>query len=524
MFIYTQGSLVTIETRGQDLGHASNFGGRRAISHLHHALGEAPRAILAGDGVLHGGRDGSLDAQPAEAVLADGLCVAEAAEALLAGEAAVARAGDAAKGELDGVVGGEVVDGDHAGLEAADDGPQGGIALGAVDGGAEAEVGGVGDGEHVLRRGGLGAEHGEDRGETLLLGDAHGGRHVDEEGGLEVVAPGVVGVKVASAAGEQTGALGHGFRDELLEAGEGGVGDHGPHVGVGAEADGPDARLQELDEAVVDGAGRDDSLDADAVLAGGLKGAPEDDVDDARQVAVPPAAGGLEHDEGVLAAQLGDNGGQAPGGAGGNVVGDGLGADEGDVADAGVRRQVAGGLRPANHRLDNLRVVAVGSEGAAGDAEEVGARPGRLLGHLDQDGVAGEEGADDGAHQVVEGVVPADQRGDHAERLVIFVGLRDGRRASSPCASVHWIFSTVTRISPSWASTMVLPLSRQATVQICSALSMTCFISDRSTAFRCANVVPAHAFCAAAAAATARSMPSAAVGSTSPRNRPVAGA
>ncbi|KAK1238367.1 hypothetical protein MKX07_006513 [Trichoderma sp. CBMAI-0711] len=393
----------------------SNLGGQPPIAQLDDALREAPRAVLVGNRILHGGGDGRLDAEPAEAVLADGLDVAEAAQALLAGEAAVAGAGDAAKGQLDGVVGGEVVDGDHACLEAADDGLEGRVALGCVDGGAEAKVGGVCDGEDVLWGGGAGAEHGEDGGEALGAGDAHVRGDVDEERGLEVVAAGVVRVGEALAAGEEAGALGNGLGDEVLEAGEGGVGDHGAHVGVGAEADGLDAGLEQLDEAVVDGARGDDALDADAVLAGGLEGAPEDDVDDAAQV----AGGGLEDDEGVLAAELGDDGGQALCGAGGDVVGDGLRADEGDVADARVRRQVAGRLGPADDGLDEARVVAVGDEGAAGNVEEVAAGPGRLLRDLDEDGVAGEEGADDGAHEVVEGVVPADEGGDDAQRLVV---------------------------------------------------------------------------------------------------------
>lgn len=204
----------------QNLGHASNLGRRRAISHLDNALCKAPRAVLVRNGILDRRRNGRLDAQPAEAVLADGLCVAEAAEPFLAGEAAVARAGDAAKGELDGVVGCEVVDGDHACFEAADDGLEGGVALGAVDGGAEAEVGCVCDGEDVFCGGGFCAEHGEDRGEALVLGDAHGGGDVDEEGGLEVVALGKLGVGEALAAGEEAGALGDGLGDEVLEARE----------------------------------------------------------------------------------------------------------------------------------------------------------------------------------------------------------------------------------------------------------------------------------------------------------------
>lgn len=150
-----------------------------------------------------------------------------------------------------------------------------------------------------------------------------------------------------------------------------------------------------------------------------MKGAPEDDVADAGEIAVFPAAGGLEHDEGVFAAELGDDGREALGGAGGDVVGDGLRADEGDVADAWVRCQVACSLRPASHHLDKLRIVTVSSKGATRNVEEVPARPGRLLGYLDHDAVAAEERADDGAHEVVEGVVPADQRGHHAERLVV---------------------------------------------------------------------------------------------------------
>lgn len=150
-----------------------------------------------------------------------------------------------------------------------------------------------------------------------------------------------------------------------------------------------------------------------------MKGAPEDDVDDARQVAVFPAAGGLEDDEGVFTAELGDDGREALCCAGGDVVGDGLRADEGDVTDSRVRRQVAGCLGPANDRLDELRIVAVSDEGAAGNVEEVAARPGRLLRNLDEDGVAGEERADDGAHEVVEGIVPADERRNNTQRLVV---------------------------------------------------------------------------------------------------------
>lgn len=49
-----------------------------------------------------------------------------------------------------------------------------------------------------------------------------------------------------------------------------------------------------------------------------------------------------------------------------------------------------------------------------------------------------------------------------------FVGRRSGLNAFSPCWIVHFSFSRVTRISPSIASTLVLPESRHATVAMSS--------------------------------------------------------
>ena len=47
-----------------------------------------------------------------------------------------------------------------------------------------------------------------------------------------------------------------------------------------------------------------------------------------------------------------------------------------------------------------------------------------------------------------------------------FVGRFSGQSAFSPCLIVHCSFSTVTSISPSRASTLVLPESKHATVAI----------------------------------------------------------
>lgn len=92
------------------------------------------------------------------------------------------------------------------------------------------------------------------------------------------------------------------------------------------------------------GAGND-ALDADAVLPGGLEGAAHKGVDDAREIGL---GGRGEHDGGVFAAELGEDGDQGLGGRFGHLFGDGLRADEGDVADFGVRGDVVGGLGPAD--------------------------------------------------------------------------------------------------------------------------------------------------------------------------------
>lgn len=228
------------------------------------------------------------------------------------------------------------------------------------------------------------------------------------------MAPGVAGVDESPAACQETGASRDGIRNEGFQAIKRGVRHHGADVGVGAQAKGSHAGGQHLYEPVV-GAGGNDALDADAVLAGGLEGAPEDHVGYAGQV----LDGRVEHDEGILAAEFGHDGRQALGGAGGDVVRDRPRPDKGDVADGRVRGEMGCRLGPAHDGLDQLGIVAVGGQRPASNGGKPRARPGRLLRDLDDNGVAREQGADDGAHHVVEGVVPADERGHHAQGLVV---------------------------------------------------------------------------------------------------------
>jgi hypothetical protein len=97
-------------------------------------------------------------------------------------------------------------------------------------------------------------------------------------------------------------------------------------------------------------------------------------------------------------------------------------------------------------------------------------------------------------------------------------------KLSSPYLIVHLSFSTVTRISPRLASTIVLPESRHATRAMASWFSRMNLRIVFRTLRRWMKLVCAHWTCAALAFRMARSMPSAVEGLMRPRDCPVAGA
>ena len=72
------------------------------------------------------------------------------------------------------------------------------------------------------------------------------------------------------------------------------------------------------------------------------------------------------------------------------------GPDEGDVRDARVGGEVFGDIGPADDGLDNVRVMSACSERRCDYRSKVAAGPGSVLGALYYDGVAGEDGSDDG--------------------------------------------------------------------------------------------------------------------------------
>ena len=124
------------------------------------------------------------------------------------------------------------------------------------------------------------------------------------------------------------------------------------------------------------------------------------------------------------------------------MLGDGLGADESDVRDAGVRGEVRSRLRPEEKGLHELWGVAAGGEGLAGYGGEVGGRPGGTFGGLDDDGVACEEAGYHGTEEVVEGIVPGDEGGYDAQGFPSdFVGLVAHEEVGRPLLGLQSLFA-----------------------------------------------------------------------------------
>lgn len=328
------------------------------------------------------------------------------------------------------------------------------------------------------------------------------------------MARGILWVRVAFAASEEAGAVGDRVGDELFQAVETGVGDGGADIDDGlfldaAGVQGANTGGQEVDQAVVDVGECDDALNSNAVLAGGLKHATHEDASDALEVALRDV---IEDNGGVFAAELDAHRRQGFGSRGADVVGDGARADEGDVRYGRVGGQVVGNIWPADDGLDNVGGVAAYFEGFGCDGGKVVGGPGGGFGTFDDDGIAGEDGGDDGADEVVEldlldfrafqynmwslqdswymSVVlllkgdkthfqltqaATTPSGSHMTSFDLYIIKKFVSRFSlfklfSPCLIVHLSFSTVTKISPRLASTIVLPESRHAILAIVSWL------------------------------------------------------
>lgn len=109
-------------------------------------------------------------------------------------------------------------------------------------------------------------------------------------------------------------------------------------------------------------------------------------------------------DEGVLAAELEDDGGEVGRGALHDALADGGRADEEDLVDAGLD-QGGAGLALAHDEGHQLGVVAAGGQHLAEQLLEVVLGRQRALRHLDHRRVAGEQSRHGRRRHVVERIV-----------------------------------------------------------------------------------------------------------------------
>lgn len=83
-------------------------------------------------------------------------------------------------------------------------------------------------------------------------------------------------------------------------------------------------------------------------------------------------------------------------------------ANECEMADTGMRREIVGSLRPTGEGLDDVRIEGAGGEGVSNNRDEVCGRPSSLFAVLDDDSVPCEDGADDGTEYIVKGITGED--------------------------------------------------------------------------------------------------------------------
>mmetsp|Transcript_35689 Transcript_35689/g.77895 ORF Transcript_35689/g.77895 Transcript_35689/m.77895 type:complete len:365 (+) Transcript_35689:842-1936(+) len=171
-----------------------------------------------------------------------------------------------------------------------------------------------------------------------------------------------------------------------------------------------------LHKAVVHLLMHDEALRAGAVLAHALEGAAHGEGQQLVEVRV------LAHDERVLPAQLQHHRRQVRRRRLHHLPADGGGADEHHLGHVGGGDERVPGLAVAG---DDLHEVGGGARGLqrSGDDAAVQVRgPGGVLGHLDDDGVAGEHVGHQRVEDVVEGVVPGHDAPHHSDRLVLHTG------------------------------------------------------------------------------------------------------
>ena len=189
-----------------------------------------------------------------------------------------------------------------------------------------------------------------------------------------------------------------------------------PTCRVAPSAHLPDLGQDDVDELVVYAGQGDDPLDADAVLAGGLEDATQEDRGDFFEVRNRRRV--VEDDDRVFTTQLDRHGRECFRGGCADFVRDFPRADEGYVPDARMGREMVGYVWQADHILDEVGTVPTCRQSSLDDIREILAAPASLFRWLDDNGIASEQGRYDRRDEIVEWVVPADTRRHHAQRFI----------------------------------------------------------------------------------------------------------
>ena len=196
---------------------------------------------------------------------------------------------------------------------------------------------------------------------------------------------------------------------------------HGPHVNglLATEGRPLTERGRELDEAVDEGVVHrrvhEHALGREAVLARRDEGAGHGRVGRLLDVGI------LADDEGVLASELEDDRDEPLGASGQHPTAVLYRANEDDHVDAAFDEGLAG-LAVAVDELDQIGGQPLGLERFVEDALEAFRRPSTPLTHLHHHRVAGHEGGDGAAENVLEGVVPGRDGADDPARDVVDEG------------------------------------------------------------------------------------------------------
>src|SRR5580658_558987 len=337
----------------------------------------------------------------------DGFPSGEEVEGAEAFSVAVAGALDAAEGEMDFGAYGGCVDVGDACFEVAHGG-EGAIDVARVERSRESVVDGVGDGDGFVKIGKL--ENRDDGAEDFFASDAHLRRDAGEDGWREEGSVGIGAFRKSDAAQEHLSAFA--LCDVDVASGRFNLlpidlrADFDGFVEAVADFELAGAGDEPFSELGGDALLKKDAAGCGATLAGGSKCAPERAVEGEVEVGV------VEDDLRVLATHLKRDLLEGGGGALGDERTDFTGTGEADGADAGVFDERRAGLRAeAGHDVDNAGRQAGFDE----RLDEVIGGERRVLGRLDDAGVAGDERGKELPTGDGHGEVPRRDEADHAD-------------------------------------------------------------------------------------------------------------